>query len=170
MNLFVPFFIFSGVIFGLYKKINVFEYFCLGVKEGLGTMLSIFPSILGLVVGVGMLKASGFFDILSNILSPMCNIFNISTEIIPVALLRPFSGSGTFSLLNNIFETTGVNSFASICSSVMCSATETTFYTFAVYYGATKVTNTRHNLICSVSADIFSFILAIITVKFFFFR
>ena len=168
MNFFVPLFIFFGVFFGIYKKIDVFGCFCEGVNEGLKTMLSIFPSILGLVVGVGMLKSSGFFDILSNILTPVCNIFHITPELVPIALLRPFSGSGTFSLLNNIFETTGVNSFASICSSVMCSSTETTFYTLAVYYGATKVTNTRHNLICSVSADIFSFILAVITTKFFF--
>ncbi len=169
MNFFVPLFVAFTVFYGVYKKENVFKIFCEGVNEGLKTTINIFPSILGLVVGVGMLKASGFFDILCKILTPFCNIFDISPEIIPIALLRPFSGSGTFSLLNNIFETTGVNSFASLCSSVMCSATETTFYTLAVYYGATKVTNTRHNLICSVHADIFSFVLAIITVKLFFF-
>ena len=169
MNFFVPLFIAFTVLYALIKKENVFSLFCDGVKDGLKTTISIFPSILGLVTGVGMLKASGFFDLLSKFLLPVCNLFDIPADIIPMALLRPFSGSGSFSLLNNIFESTGVNSFASLCASVMSGATETTFYTLAVYYGATGVTKTRHNLICSVSADVFSFILAVLTVKLIYF-
>ena len=115
-----------------------------------------------------MLKASGFFDILSSFFAPICNIFNFPPEIIPMALLRPLSGSGSFSLLNSIFDTTGVNSFASLCTSVMSGATETTFYTLAVYYGAIGITKTRHNVFCSVTSDIISFILAVLTVKMFF--
>jgi len=168
MNFIIPCFVAFCVFYGILKKEKVFTLFCEGAQEGLKTTLSIFPSILGLVVGVGMLKASGFFDILSKLFAPICNIFNFPPEIIPMAILRPLSGSGSFSLLNSIFDTTGVNSFASLCASVMSGATETTFYTLAVYYGSIGITKTRHNVFCSVTADIISFILAVLTVKMFF--
>lgn len=168
MNIFIPLFIFITVILGVIKKENVFSLFCEGVKEGIMTVYTIFPSLLGLIVGVGMLKSSGFFDIFNNLLTPVFNFLNIPVEILPMALLRPMSGSGSFAILDNIYKTTGVNSLPSVIASVMSGATETTFYTLSVYYGATAVTNTRYNLGVSLSADIFSFIFAVITVNFFF--
>lgn len=168
MNIFLPLFIFLAVIFGIIKKENVFSLFCQGAKEGIYTVYNIFPSLLGLIVSVGMLKSSGFFDIFNFIFTPIFKFLDIPVEILPMALLRPMSGSGSFAILDNIYKTTGVNSMSSLIASVMSGATETTFYTLSVYYGATQVTKTRHNLGVSLSADICSFILSVITVKIFF--
>lgn len=153
------------IVFGMLRKVPIFENFLIGAKEGLMSTVSIAPSIIGLITAVTMLTASGVFDVLSNFLSPIANFFNFPTEILPLMFLRPISGSGSLALVNSIFGTVGPDSFAGRVASVLMSSTETTFYTIAVYFGAVGIKNTKYALKCALIIDLISFILSVVSVK-----
>lgn len=153
------------LIFGYSKKIPVFDAFISGCKDGMNSTVSIAPSLIGLITSVSMLKASGALDIFSSAISPFTNIIGIPAEVIPLAILRPISGSGSIALLNGIFSDIGVDSFAGRVASVMMSATETTFYTVTVYFGAVGIKNTRHTIPSALIADISGFFLSVLVVR-----
>ncbi|MBQ1992085.1 MAG: spore maturation protein, partial [Clostridia bacterium] len=123
-------FIMGIIIFtGLIKKQEVFLIFAEGAFEGLKTTLKIAPSIIGLVMMVTLLQSSGIFNTLGELLSPVCSAVGFPVEVIPMALLRPISGSGSLAILDNILTQNGADSFAGRVASVMMGSTETTFYT-----------------------------------------
>lgn len=164
----MPCIVLTIIIFGLIKKVPLFDTFLVGAREGFKSTIAILPSLVGLITAVTMLKASGALDMLSSAISPITNMFKIPSEIVPLMLLRPVSGSGSIAFLNNIFSSCGVDSFTGKIASVMMGSTETTFYAIAVYYGAVGIKNTRHTIPAAVCADIAGFIMSIITVKMFF--
>ncbi len=172
MNTF-SFYILPGVIgfiivFGLFKNVPLFDTFILGAKDGLSSAFSIAPSLIGLIVAVSMLKASGALDIITSLLAPIGNLIAIPKETIPLMLLRPVSGSGALALVDSIFKSCGPDSFPGRVASVMMGSTETTFYVLAVYFGAVGIKNTRHTLPVALTADFASFILSVLTVRLFF--
>lgn len=156
----IPFIILSIVLFGFIKKINIFDCFLEGVKIGLKNTYNIFPSILALVFAVNILKSGGCLDLLKNIFSPICNLINIPSEIIPLCFIKPLSGSGANAYLNQILTDYGPDSVIGKISSIICASTETTFYAVAVYYGAIKIKNTRYTLPVALLADFISMALA----------
>lgn len=163
----VPILIFLIISHAITKKIPVFDAFLLGAEEGFRSTISLLPALVALVTGVTMLKASGILDLFANLLSPVCAFLKIPPQIVPLALMRPVSGSGSLALLDNIFENYGVDSTIGTIASMIMGSTETTFYTLTVYFGAVKIKNTRHSIICAIIADIFAIITAILTTKFF---
>ncbi|MDR2932878.1 MAG: spore maturation protein [Oscillospiraceae bacterium] len=156
------------IIYGLVKKVDIFECFLEGAKEGIGTSVSIMPALIALMTCVGMFKASGILDILTHALAPAARLLHMPSEIIPLAILRPISGSGAMVIFNNILNDYGPDSFIGRVASVLEGSSETTFYTIAVYYGAIKVTKTRHTLAAGLSADLTGFIMSAVMVTFFF--
>ncbi len=154
----VPLIIVLAVVFGAIKKVDLFGSFTEGAKEGITSLISIAPSLIGLVTAVSMLEASGFFEILSNFLSPVCNMAGIPVEIVPLGFMRPFTGSGSFALLNEIFEKYGPDSTVGQIASVVAGSTETTFYAIAVYYGAVGIKKTRHTIPAALTADMLGII------------
>lgn len=166
-NLIIPLIICVIAVYGLYKNVNVFETFIQGATEGLQTVFTIIAPLIGLMTSVGMFKASGALDVLSHALKPLADLISIPIEIIPLAILRPVSGSGALAIYQSILTDFGPDSYIGLIASVMQGSTETTFYTIALYYGAVKITKTRHTLPASLSADIVGFIMSAITVRIF---
>ncbi len=168
MALIVPVIIVLFIVFGLVKKVGVFDAFLCGAKEGLKTACSIAPTLIGLITAVTMLKASSAIDMLTELITPVASRLGFPAEIVPVALLRPVSGSGSTALIVNIFDTLGPDSFAGRIVSVMAGSTETTFYAIAVYYSAVGVKKTRHTLLAGLSADFTAMVMSVLTVRLFY--
>jgi len=163
----VPVIIGGIFLFGICRGVNTFDAFLEGAKEGLSTVVSITPALICLLTAVAMFKASGALDVLSWSLAPVAEALGLPREVIPLGLLRPISGSGAMVLFNDLLETYGPDSFIGRVASVMEGSTETTFYTIAVYYGATKVTKTRHTLPSALSADLAGIIMSAVAVRLF---
>ncbi len=148
------------VAFGFVKKIDVFNSFTFGAKEGINTAFSIFPTIVGLIVAIEMFKASGALDIFCSILSPISNFLSLPKEVLPIFLIKPFSGSGATALLNNVLENYGVDSFIGRTAAIMCSSGETTFYAVSIYYSAVNIKNIKYTLFAGLIANFASGILS----------
>lgn len=155
------------MLFGLIKKVQVFDTFIEGAKDGLHTALSIMPSITALTLCVSMIKASGCLDFIGQMLGPIIGAVNIPTETVPLMLIRPVSGSGALTVVKNIFEDVGPDSYAGQVASVMMGSTETTFYTIAVYFGSVGIKKTGYTLPAALTADLAGMIFAALTVTFF---
>lgn len=168
MEIVVPAFIAIIVMIGLIKKIPVFDAFVDGAKKGLITLYSIIPTLVGLIVAVNMLKASGALDMLCDFISPAAEFLGFPKEIVPMVLLRPVSGSGSTALLNQIYTDSGPDSFAGRVASVLAGSTETTFYAITVYFGATRVKKIRHTMWVALVADFTAAVMAVLTVRIFF--
>lgn len=165
----VPAMICTVVFYGFFKKINVYSAFTEGVIDGAKSVISVFPSLFALFIAVSVFRASGLVDFLAHLLSPLCRILHFPSELLPFALLRPVSGSGSLAMASDIFSQYGPDSFVGRAASVMMGSTETTFYTIAVYFGAAGTKNIRHTLKCALAADFFSMILSIAVCVWFFY-
>ncbi len=139
---------------GIIKKVNVFDSFLKGARQGAVSCFNILPALIGLVVAVSMMRASGILDFLAELLSPVLKFLGIPNDVLPLALLKPVSGSGAIAMIKSIFETSGVDSTSGRLASVMLGSSETTFYALAVYYGVTKVKNTRYTVFAALIADV----------------
>ena len=161
----VPAVIVLTVVIGAFKKVDLFGCFTEGAKEGIGSLISVAPSLIGLVLAVTMLEASGFFEILTGIMSPVCGAVGIPPEVLPLGLMRPVTGSGSFAMLSSILEKYGADSLIGRTASVMAGSTETTFYAIAVYFGAAGIKKTSYAIPAAVLADMTGMLMAVITVK-----
>lgn len=155
------------VIFGAWKKVDLFAVFKEGAKEGLESLISIAPSLIGLIIAVNMLSVSGFFDLMKNILAPVCNRAGIPPEILPLAFIRPISGSGAMAVLSDILTANGPDSMIGKIASVMAGSTETTFYAVTVYYGAAGIKKTGYTIPAALCADLAGVIFSILFVSLF---
>lgn len=153
------------IIAGLVRRRDVFSLFLSGAKEGVPAALSVLPAMVALTTAVAMLRASGAFALLNTLLSPCCARLGLPPQVLPLALMRPVSGSGSLTLLESILRQCGPDSFAGRAASVMQGSTETTFYTVAVYYGSVGVTRTRHTVPAALCADITGFIMSVLAVR-----
>ena len=165
IDLFMPAFIAVVIIFGLIKKVPVFDTFINGAQEGFKTLYSLAPTLVGLIVAVNMLKASGATDLICNAVNPISESLGFPKEIVPMVLLRPISGGGSTALLTGIYKECGPDSFAGLVASVLAGSTETTFYAIAVYFSSVKIKKIRHTLVAALAADFTAAIMAVITVK-----
>ncbi len=144
------------------RGVAVFEEFVSGATEGLGLTLKIFPFLLGMMLAIAVFRASGAFDALASLLAPLCQKIGLPTEVLPIALLRPFSGSGALALTADILHNQGADSFSGRLASVMQGSTDTTFYLLAVYFGSVGVIKYRYAPLVGLATDIISFISAFI--------
>lgn len=163
-----PVFVGLILVFGLVKKVPVFDSFIIGAKEGLHSCWSILPPLIGLMMGITMLSASGALDLFSSFLAPVAHMLGLPPEVLPLALIKPISGSGSTAIVSQIFTTYGPDSFIGRVASVMSASTETTFYCIAVYYGAVGVKKLRHTVPASLLADLSACVASGLAVSFFF--
>ena len=150
---------------GLMRKAPVFELFMAGTREGMATTVKVLPTLIGLVMSISMLRESGFFEIFSNLLSPVLSYIHFPPELIPLALIRPISGSGGLAVMQDLIDTFGPDSFLGRATSVMMGSTETTFYTIAVYFGSVQIKNIRHTLPAAIIADIAGILASVYAVR-----
>lgn len=158
----VPFTIFLITIYGFLEKKSVFDIFLNGAKEGVNVSLKIFPTLVGLFLAINLLRSSGILDLIVRILTPVLNILKFPKEIMPLALLRPISGSASMAVAVDIMKTYGVDTIIGIITSTIMGATETTLYTIAVYTSAVGIKKTRFVLIAALIADIVGMLTAVI--------
>ncbi len=126
-------------VYSIYKRINTYDCFVKGAKGAIKLVVDIFPFIASILIAVALLRVSGITDFLAQLLSPIFNFLGIPTELCELVLLRPFTGSGSFGLLENIFTTYGADSYIARCACVIMGCSETIFYVATVYISQTKV-------------------------------
>lgn len=157
----IPLLIFFVVGYGLVSRVKVYESFLKGAQEGIKIVIDIVPTLTGLLVAVGMLRASGFFSVLGKILCPVTESIGLPAELI----VKLFSSSAATGLVLDIFKTSGPDSYAGMLTSVLMSCTETVFYTMSVYFLAAKVTKTRYTLAGALLSTLVGTIVSILLIQ-----
>lgn len=152
-NIAMPFIILLIIIYGVIEKNKVFDTFLEGANDGLKIVLSIFPTLIGLFMAIAVLRSSGILDLIVNILKPILSFVHIPSEIVPLMLIRPISGSSSIAVATDIMKNYGVDSKIGIIASTIMGATETTLYTIAIYTGSVGIKKTRFVLFASLIAD-----------------
>ena len=160
--------IFLGIAtYGYIKKVPLFDVFTEGASEGFEMAVKIIPFLVGMLISIGIFRASGAMEYLCKIISPITNLVGMPEEVVPMALLRPISGSGANGVMLSIFKEYGPDSFLGTVASVMSGATDTTLYIIAVYFGSVGIKNSRYALKAGLIGDIVGLISAVILVKLF---
>lgn len=160
-NIILPLITLIVIIYAIYKKVNIYDEFISGVKEGLQMSLEIFPSIFTIIISVTVLVKSNF---LNDIIS-LININLFPKEILPIAILRPISSSSTMMLLNEILSTYGPDSLIGKISSIIAGSTDTTIYIISTYYASIKIKKIRQSLLIGLLADLTCIIISILIVN-----
>lgn len=150
----VPAVIFLIVMYGILERVKVYDEFVKGAKKGIQTVVQIMPTLIGLMVGVGILRASGFLDLLSHLLGRVTDSFGFPSQLVPLSLVKMFSSSAATGLLLDLYKEYGTDSRIGLIASVMLSCTETIFYTMSVYFMAAKVKKTRYTLTGALVATV----------------
>ena len=158
----IPFIFFYIVGMGLLSKQNVFDDFITGAKDGFKVVLDILPTLIGLMVAIGILRASGVLNIIADLLSPLTNQLNFPSEAVPLVIIKMFSSSAATSLLLDIFKEHGPDSYLGRLTSIIMSSTETIFYTLAVYFMAAGVKKTRYTLLGCLIATLSGIIASVV--------
>ncbi|HAF87086.1 MAG: spore maturation protein [Legionellaceae bacterium] len=155
-------------LYGMLKKIDVFNAFILGAKQGFDTVLTIMPYLIAMIVAIGMLRASGFFDVLHITLSPVLNMIGMPSELLPLALIRPFSGSASTGIMAELIHEHGGDSLIAKTAATMMGSTETTFFVIAVYFGSIGIKRTRYAVVAGLIADAIGILASVIVCHYFF--
>ncbi len=171
MNLLIaiPIIFITILTIALLKNIDIFNEFIKGVKTGSNTVISIFPSLLGLIVAIGVFRDSGAMDLIILFFEPIAKILRIPREILPLIILRPISGSASLAMALDILKIHGVDSYIGKITAIMMGTTETILYTLSIYLGSIKIKKINYTLIVSIIAEIFSVYVTVKCCKYFFF-
>lgn len=158
----MPIFILIIIVYSFLEKNKVYDIFLEGAKEGVHIVFNIFPTLVGLFVAVGALRCSGILDLIINYLSPVIELLKIPKEIMPLAFLRPISGSASMAIATDIMNNYGVDTKIGQIASTIMGSTETTLYTIAVYTSCVNIKKTRGILIAALIGDIIGMIVSVI--------
>lgn len=150
------------IIHALIKRVNIYDEFLEGVKEGLSMSLNIFPSMFAIILAVTVLVKSNFLNSIISLINPT----TFPKEILPIAILRPISSSSSLMLLNEILKTYGPDSLIGKIASVITGSTDTTIYIIGMYYSSVKITKIKHSLFVGLLADLSCVIISILIVKY----
>lgn len=153
--IFIALFVYSSI-----KKVRVYDAFCLGVKKALKTVYTVSPYIATVIMMTELFSASGLSDKLSQNLSPVFKLIGIPEEITPLVLIKPFSGSGSLSVLSELLAEYGADSYIGRCASVVFGSSETVFYVSAVYYSEAKIKKTMKPIIISLTSSLIATVIA----------
>ena len=165
-DIIIPILIVWIVAYGLVNRRPVYEDFIVGAKDGFTTVLGILPTLIGLMVAVGVLRASGFLELVSNMLSVLIPEWIYPTELIPLSLVKMFSSSAATGLLLDVFKEHGPDSFLGRTAAVMMSSTETVFYTLSVYFMSVNIKKSRYTVAGALVCTIAGLFASIFFVKF----
>ncbi len=162
----MPMVILFIIIYGIREKNKVFDSFLDGAKDGFKTTISILPTLVGLFFAIGALRSSGVLDLIIKITTPVLNILNFPSELMPLAILRPISGSASIAVATDLMKNFGVDTLIGNIASTIMGATETTLYTIAIYTSCVKVKKTRYILLAALTADVVGIIASNIVCRF----
>ena len=165
-NIAMPLIILIILLYGILEKKNVFDIFLNGAKDGLKIVLGIFPTLIGLFLAIELLSNSGIINLIIKFIEPILILLDIPKQIIPLALLRPISGSASTAVATNIMQINGVDSKIGLIAATIMGSTETTLYTIAVYTSSVGVKKTRFILLASLLADLTGMIASVVIWRF----
>jgi spore maturation protein B len=161
----IPLMLVGFPLYGLYKRVPVYEAFVDGAKEGFNVAVRIIPYLVAILFAVGMFRASGAMDFMTEALRPLLALVGFPAEVLPMAIIRPLTGSGSAGVVAEMIEVYGEDSLFVKMAAVMFGSTETTFYVVAVYFGAVNIKRTRHAVPAGLTADFAAMLLAVWTVR-----
>ncbi len=141
-------------LYGYLRKVAVYDAFIDGAKEGFNTTLRIIPYLVAMIVALGMFRASGALDLLAKALEPIMTKLGMPVDLLPLVLIRPFSGSAANGMLAELIHKHGADSFIAHLAATIVGSTETTFYIIAVYFGVINIKKTRHAITAGLLADL----------------
>ena len=167
-SLIIPIMVLVIIIYGLIKKIDIYDEFINGAKESFDIVLTMFPCLLAMIFGINIFLKSNILLYLFNILEPLLNLVNIPFPVLPMMIMRPISGSSSLAILNNLLKTYGPDSLIGRLASVIQGSTDTTLYVITLYFGSVGIKKIRYALKVGLLADLIGIIAAIITVNLFF--
>ena len=156
------------IIYGLKRHINIYDEFINGSKKGLITTFKIIPNLVAMIFAVNLLIRSGFIDYISSFLNPLLMKYNLSTDIISMAIFRPISGTASLAIMNNILGTFHPDSIMGRLASTIQGSTDTTFYVLALYFGSVGIKKTRYALPVGLFADLVGITMSFLIVYLFF--
>ena len=161
----IPVIVVGFPLYGLYKRVPVYESFVEGAKEGFNVSVRIIPYLVAILFAIGMFRASGAMDFLVTSLNPLLTLIGFPGEVLPMAIIRPLTGSGSAGLVADMINQYGEDSLFVKMAATMFGSTETTFYVVAVYFGAVNIKKTRHAVAAGLTADFSAMIIAVWTVR-----
>ena len=161
----IPLMLVGFPLYGLYKRVPVYESFVTGAKEGFEVAVRIIPYLVAILFAIGMFRASGAMDFLAMVLNPVLSLIGFPAEVLPMAIIRPLTGSGSAGLVVDMIAQYGEDSILVKMAATMFGSTETTFYVIAVYFGAVNVRRVRHALPAGLIADVAAMIIAVWVVR-----
>ena len=164
-SLIIPILVLGILIYGIYKKVNVYDTFIEGAVESFDMIIKIFPNLLAMILGVNILLNSNVLNILEYIFSPLLKLIEVPFEIVPMSLLRPISGTSSLVILNDLFTKYGADSFIGTLGSIIQGSTDTTFYVLTLYFGSVGIKKIRYGLIVGLLADLIGIITSVFIVK-----
>ena len=161
----IPLILVGFPLYGLFKRVPVYETFVEGAKEGFNVAVRIIPYLVAILFAVAMFRASGAMDFLVRVLNPILSVIGVPAEVLPMAIVRPLTGSGSAALVVDMINRYGEDSIFVKMAAVMFGSTETTFYVIAVYFGAVSIKKTRHAVAAGLTADISAMLIAVWLVR-----
>lgn len=161
-NLIIPLMVLFIIIYGIKKKVNIYDEFLTGSTESFGMILKIFPCLLAMILGINIFLKSGLLNIITNILEPFFDLIKIPIQVFPMMIMRPISGTSSLAILNNLFETFGPDSIIGILGSIIQGSTDTTFYVITLYFGSIGIKKIRYALWAGLFADLIGITVSII--------
>jgi len=164
-NLIIPIMVLGIILYGIKKKINIYDTFIEGSKESYDMVFTMFPCMLAMIFGVNIFIKSGVLEYIFVFFQNILDILRIPLEIIPMAIMRPISGSSSLAILNTILETYGPDSFIGRLASVIQGSTDTTFYVLTLYFGSIGIKKIKYSLWAGLVADVIGIMSAIIIVN-----
>lgn len=153
------------VVFGCLQRVDIYEVFLEGAKEGLQTVIDILPTLIGLVMAVEVVRAGGLLEIMVELIRPAADVIGFPAELAPLSIVRLVSSSAATGLLTDLFVNYGPDSFIGRAASVMMSCTETVFYTMSLYFLSVGIRKTRYTLPCAILANIVGVFMAVCLVR-----
>lgn len=164
-KLIIPLFVLFVIFYGFKKKVMIYDTFLEGAKEGLITVFHIFPSILAMVFAINIFLNSHLLETLFGVISPILEKMNLPIQILPMAFVRPISGTASLAIMNDIFANFGPDSFVGRLASTIQGCTDTTIYVLALYFGSIKISKTRYALSTGLFADFIGILASFIVVS-----
>jgi len=155
-------------VYASYKKIDVFDIFIEGAKEGFPTCIKIIPYLVGMLMALGMLRASGFFELMNRLLGGVLSALGMPPQLLPLALVRPFSGAAATGVTAELIKQNGGDSIISKMAATMMGSTETTFYVIAIYFGVVGIRRTRHAIVAGLLADLAGIVASVLVCRWLF--
>ncbi|MGY0374053.1 spore maturation protein [Clostridium sp. JNZ J1-5] len=161
----IPILIGSIVVYGMVKKVKVYECFIEGAKDGLKVCFNIYPYLLAMLIAVGVFRESGALGYFINIVKPVVRFIGLPPEVVPLVMVKPLSGSGAQGIFMDILNRYGADTYIGLVASIIIGSTETIFYTLTVYFGAINIKKIRHTLWAAIMADLTAVVAAVTIAK-----